>query len=257
FEIKEVKEAHESNVRHLEAAAEMSHQGGHVASIWTKKRYKELHKVLRRVKMLVIEFPPFTEISSRDLVEMPERCQGMIMSCKSVANHVGYRFGNEQILMGASFTPRTISSYPLGGLAVKVIRFLVLVCASVPNHALLSDPLTSGLCWWLPPKFEFPVFATGVPVGPVFLLGLLAPAIVAVCASRAAAMPSAMSYWIAAKVMAASRGYGMIHDEDEDNDAYDDDGDDDVREISWYYETIRWHPKDPPDLFGDELGFLQ
>ncbi|GJU27035.1 hypothetical protein Tco_1165656 [Tanacetum coccineum] len=42
-----------------------------------------------------------------------------------------------------------------------------------------------------------------------------------------------------------------IHnDEDGDNDAYDDDGDDDVREISWYYETTRWHPKDPPDLFG-------
>ncbi|GJS24004.1 hypothetical protein Tco_0452636 [Tanacetum coccineum] len=91
----------------------------------------------------------------------------------------------------------------------------------------------------------------------MFLLGLLALTIVAVYASRAAAMPSAISCWMAAKVMAASRGYGMIHDEDEDNDAYDDDGDDDVREISWYYETIRWHPKDPPDPFGDELEFPQ
>ncbi|GKB06709.1 hypothetical protein Tco_0834942, partial [Tanacetum coccineum] len=36
------------------------------------------------------------------------------------------------------------------------------------------------------------------------------------------------------QVLKASRGYGMIHnDEDGDNDAYDDDGDDDVREISW------------------------
>ncbi|GKE84838.1 hypothetical protein Tco_1558580 [Tanacetum coccineum] len=32
----------------------------------------------------------------------------------------------------------------------------------------------------------------------------------------------------------------MIHnDGDGDNDAYDDDGGDDEREISWYYETIR------------------
>ncbi|GKC21908.1 hypothetical protein Tco_1024058 [Tanacetum coccineum] len=42
----------------------------------------------------------------------------------------------------------------------------------------------------------------GVPVGLVFLLGLLALAIVAACASRAAAMPSAISCWMAAKVMA-------------------------------------------------------
>ncbi|GKB68418.1 hypothetical protein Tco_0929830, partial [Tanacetum coccineum] len=54
------------------------------------------------------------------------------------------------------------------------------------------------------------------------------------------------------------KGYGMIHnDEDGDNDAYDADRDDDVREMRWYYETIKWHPKDPPDPFGDELGFLQ
>ncbi|GJT19085.1 hypothetical protein Tco_0877791 [Tanacetum coccineum] len=72
----------------------------------------------------------------------------------------------------------------------------------------------------------------GVPVGPVFLLGLLALAIAAACASRAVAMPLAISCWMAAKVMAASRGYGMIHnDEDGDNDAND--GDDDEREISW------------------------
>ncbi|GKE04465.1 hypothetical protein Tco_1396483 [Tanacetum coccineum] len=39
-------------------------------------------------------------------------------------------------------------------------------------------------------------------VGPVFLLGLLALAIVAACAFRAAAMPSAISCWMTAKVMA-------------------------------------------------------
>ncbi|GJW77042.1 hypothetical protein Tco_0138724 [Tanacetum coccineum] len=45
----------------------------------------------------------------------------------------------------------------------------------------------------------------------------------------------------------------IYNDGDGDNDAYDDDRDDDEREISWYYETTRWHSKDPPDMFGDEL----
>ncbi|GKG40897.1 hypothetical protein Tco_0470109, partial [Tanacetum coccineum] len=40
-----------------------------------------------------------------------------------------------------------------------------------------------------------------IPVGSVFLLGLLALAIVAACASRALAMPLAISCWMAAKVM--------------------------------------------------------
>ncbi|GJT21169.1 hypothetical protein Tco_0891106 [Tanacetum coccineum] len=41
-----------------------------------------------------------------------------------------------------------------------------------------------------------------VPVGPVFLLGLLALAIDAACAFRAEEMPSLISCWMAAKVMA-------------------------------------------------------
>ncbi|GJZ83666.1 hypothetical protein Tco_0648839 [Tanacetum coccineum] len=49
---------------------------------------------------------------------------------------------------------------------------------------------------------KFPVFATRVPVGPMFLLGLLALAIIAACASRATAMLSTISCWMAAKVMA-------------------------------------------------------
>ncbi|GKF93499.1 hypothetical protein Tco_0280218, partial [Tanacetum coccineum] len=52
-------------------------------------------------------------------------------------------------------------------------------------------------------SFKFPIFATGVPVGPVFLLGLLALAIiVSACAVRAEEMPSVISCWMAAKVMA-------------------------------------------------------
>ncbi|GJW35015.1 retrovirus-related pol polyprotein from transposon TNT 1-94 [Tanacetum coccineum] len=37
------------------AAAERSHQGGHVASIWTKGKLKQVGKLLRRVKELVME----------------------------------------------------------------------------------------------------------------------------------------------------------------------------------------------------------
>ncbi|GJS66318.1 NADH-plastoquinone oxidoreductase subunit 7 [Tanacetum coccineum] len=85
------------------------------------------------------------------------------------------------------------------------------------------------------PSVPLKFFAIGVLVGLVFLLGLLALAIVAVCASRAATMPLAINCWMAAKVMAASRGYSMIHnDGDGDSDAYDDNRDDDEREISWY-----------------------
>ncbi|GJW30327.1 hypothetical protein Tco_0047202 [Tanacetum coccineum] len=49
---------------------------------------------------------------------------------------------------------------------------------------------------------SFPVFAIRVPVGPVFLLGLLALAIDAACAFKAEEMSSLISCWMAAKVMA-------------------------------------------------------
>ncbi|GJS74794.1 hypothetical protein Tco_0707635 [Tanacetum coccineum] len=159
---------------------------------------------------------------------------------------------------------------------VVAIVEVVIVVAIFGNHALLFDPLVCQLCWWLPPESEayafhqdkaslvrvpvanvtlsssahllrentdlFPLFATGISLGPVFLLGLSAFAMVAACASRAAVIPSVMSCWMAAKVMAgvsdvdvllgALRGYGMIHN-DEDGDSDANDGDDDEREISW------------------------
>ncbi|GJS29181.1 hypothetical protein Tco_0489801 [Tanacetum coccineum] len=83
------------------------------------------------------------------------------------------------------------------------------------------------------------------PLVPVFLLVLLVFAMLAACAFKAEEMPSLISCWMAAKVMAGvsdvdvllggilstqdNAGYGMIH-EDGDNDAND--GDDDEREIS-------------------------
>ncbi|GJX35759.1 hypothetical protein Tco_0247316 [Tanacetum coccineum] len=45
---------------------------------------------------------------------------------------------------------------------------------------------------------SFLVFATGVPVGPMFLLGLLVPAIVTAYASRAATTLSVTSFLMAA-----------------------------------------------------------
>ncbi|GKA04721.1 hypothetical protein Tco_0683841 [Tanacetum coccineum] len=49
---------------------------------------------------------------------------------------------------------------------------------------------------------SFPLFAIGISLGPVFLLGLSVFAMVAAYASRAAVIPSVMSCWMAAKVIA-------------------------------------------------------
>ncbi|GJZ25217.1 hypothetical protein Tco_0562676, partial [Tanacetum coccineum] len=56
------------------------------------------------------------------------------------------------VMQGASFTQGAISSIPIGG-SISPEGFLSSILLLV-NHALLSDPLISGLCWWLPPKFE-------------------------------------------------------------------------------------------------------
>ncbi|GJU60399.1 hypothetical protein Tco_1238165 [Tanacetum coccineum] len=82
------------------------------------------------------------------------------------------------VMQGAPFTQGTIPSIPIGG-SISPEGFL-------PSILLLV----------------FPLFATGISLGPVFLLGLSAFAMVAACASRAAVIPSVMSCWMAAKVMA-------------------------------------------------------
>ncbi|GKE98595.1 hypothetical protein Tco_0021946, partial [Tanacetum coccineum] len=51
------------------------------------------------------------------------------------------------------------------------------------------------------PVANFPLFATGISLGLVFLLGLSAFAMAATCISRAVAMLLAISCWMAAKVM--------------------------------------------------------
>ncbi|GJY62703.1 hypothetical protein Tco_0464163 [Tanacetum coccineum] len=56
------------------------------------------------------------------------------------------------VMQGAPFIQGMIPSIPIGG-SISPEGFLPSIMLVV-NHALLSDPLTSGLCWWLPPKFE-------------------------------------------------------------------------------------------------------
>ncbi|GJX16334.1 hypothetical protein Tco_0217166 [Tanacetum coccineum] len=82
-----------------------------------------------------------------------------------------------------------------------------------------------------------------VIIGTVFLLGLLALAIVSACAFRAEEMPLVMSCWMLAKVMAgvsdvdvllealSIREHGMIHNDDRTGVIDANDGDDDEREI--------------------------
>ncbi|GJZ22990.1 hypothetical protein Tco_0560029 [Tanacetum coccineum] len=108
-----------------------------------------------------------------------------------------------------SFLSTCITSY---GYGLKIVSsgwsFVSAVLVKVPEGFLLPISVGGRHCWHLIPPGQ------GVPVR---LLGLLALAMAAVCASMA---------------IVRLRGYGMIHnDEDRDNDAND--GDDDEREISW------------------------
>ncbi|GJW12489.1 hypothetical protein Tco_1578316 [Tanacetum coccineum] len=99
----------------------------------------------------------------------------------------------------------------------------------------------------------FPLFATGISLGPVFLLGLSAFAMEAAYASRAAVIP-VISCRMASKVMASVsdkrirtlRGDGIIH-EVGDNDANN--GDDDEKGINDI-------PKDLPRSLVTSLDFL-
>ncbi|GKA82260.1 hypothetical protein Tco_0789008 [Tanacetum coccineum] len=106
-----------------------------------------------------------------------------------------------------------------------LVANLQLDTARVPSDVSTS-PLHKG---------RFPSISIGGFLGPVFLLGLSAFAMVAACASRAA-VKSAISCRRASKVMAGVSDVDGLwyNDEDEDNDANDGDGDE--RDISWFYE---------------------
>ncbi|GJR06248.1 hypothetical protein Tco_0529232 [Tanacetum coccineum] len=72
---------------------------------------------------------------------------------------------------------------------------------------LYSDGL--GVC--IPPgQGIFPLFATGNSLGPVFLLGLSAFAMVAACASRVAAIPLVISYRMAASVIVGAADVDVL-----------------------------------------------
>ncbi|GJW79067.1 hypothetical protein Tco_0140749 [Tanacetum coccineum] len=128
--------------------------------------------------------------------------------------------------VGLQLHTRGISSIPIGGsispegfllpvlLLVVIIVTVVIVIASFDVVGYVGGFLqslrlrgsnisfnTSGSRAILIGQESFQ-FCLGIPVGSVFLLGLLALAIIAACTSRAVAMPLAISCWMAAKVIA-------------------------------------------------------
>ncbi|GKG09155.1 hypothetical protein Tco_0337901, partial [Tanacetum coccineum] len=56
----------------------------------------------------------------------------------------------------------------------------------------------------------FPLFAIGISLGPVFLLGLSAFVMAAACASRAAAIPLVISCQMAASVMVGAADVDVL-----------------------------------------------
>ncbi|GJX07649.1 hypothetical protein Tco_0195581 [Tanacetum coccineum] len=223
---------------------------------------------------IAIVSTPYRNLVSRFSQNAGEMSRNDYEFCKRVANHVGYRFGNEQmikvvssgwsfesailgqmtypvvsptldsagsyVMQGAPFTQGTIPSIPIGGnispedflpsilLLVVIIVTVVVVVVIVILIVVVVDDVSLIL------KLSFVIIGflhriklyyliqlsvcippgqgiIGVPVGPVFLLGL----------------PDLLDG------SQTSRGYGMIHnDGDRDNDAYDDDRDDDERDIN-------------------------
>ncbi|GKC86810.1 hypothetical protein Tco_1147459 [Tanacetum coccineum] len=146
------------------------------------------------------------------------------------------------IPVGSSISPEGFLSSIL--LVVVIIVMVVIVIVRVVIIVVFIGIVVGvGVSSIFKPSFMI----IGVPVGPVFLLGLLSLAIDAACTFRVEEMPSLISCWTAAKVMASvsdvdvllggilstqdNAGYGMIYnDGDGDNDAYDDDRDDDDRD---------------------------
>ncbi|GJU81819.1 putative ribonuclease H-like domain-containing protein [Tanacetum coccineum] len=112
-------------------------------------------------------------------------------------------FGNEQMIKGASFTQGMILSIPIGGSIslegfLLLVLLLVVIIVTVVVIVILIVVVVDDVSFILKLLFEI----IGIPVGPVFLLGLQALAIVIAYAFRAEEMPSVISCQMAAKVMA-------------------------------------------------------
>ncbi|GKE96509.1 hypothetical protein Tco_1581364 [Tanacetum coccineum] len=97
---------------------------------------------------------------------------------------------NSYVMQGAPFTQGTIPSIPIGG-SISPEGFLLPILLLVMIIATVVATIVVVV-----------VVAVGVPLGLVFLLGLLALAIVAACTFRAEEMSSVINCWMAAKVMA-------------------------------------------------------
>ncbi|GKA64615.1 hypothetical protein Tco_0764322, partial [Tanacetum coccineum] len=134
------------------------------------------------------------------------------------------------VMQGAPFTQEMISSIPIGGsispegflpsilllvviIVTVVIAIVILIVVviddvslflklSFDRASLVKVPVANATLFSPAQLLRENTDSFRVPVCLVFLLGLLALAIVAACASRAVAMPLAISCWMAAKVMA-------------------------------------------------------
>ncbi|GJW74636.1 ribonuclease H-like domain-containing protein [Tanacetum coccineum] len=158
--------------------------------------------------------------------------QGWLMMDKGI---IGYKYCLLVVSSSRSSTVLGQLTYLVTSLTLDSARTYVMQGAPFTQGTIPSIPISSSIS------------PEGVPLGPVFLLGLLVLAIDAACAFRAEEMPSLISCWMAAKVMAGvsdvdvllggipstkdnAQGYGMTH-EDGDNDVIG--GNDDERAISW------------------------
>ncbi|GJX01122.1 reverse transcriptase domain-containing protein [Tanacetum coccineum] len=163
---------------------------------------------------------------------------------KWVSEDPSYVTGGEpKVHLGASFIQGMIPSIPIGGSIslegfLLPVLLLVVIIVMVGIVIVIFDSVVDEVSLYPPSAFVFRsllscieyafyyadpltlgyVVASSqrVPVGPMFLLGLLLLAIDAACAFRAEEMPSLISCWMAAKVMAGVsdvdhlRVYGYI-----------------------------------------------
>ncbi|GKD66832.1 hypothetical protein Tco_1308940 [Tanacetum coccineum] len=112
------------------------------------------------------------------------------------------------VMQGAPFTQGTIPSIPIGGSIslegfLSSILLLVVIIVTVLIVAVILVVVVIAIVGVVIVVVIIGVvFVVGVPIGPVFLLGLLALAIVAACAFRAEEIPSVINCWMAVKVMA-------------------------------------------------------
>nr|GEV16962.1 hypothetical protein [Tanacetum cinerariifolium] len=190
---------------------------GSYVSSFTLGMQVTLHNEIKAKKVpykKVVTVPILIEISSQDLVE-----------CRSDALQVTDTICR-LFLVGASFTQGTIPNIPIGGsinpggfllpilllvmiMVTIVIVAVILVVVVVMIVGVVIVVTIIGVVVVVT-IIGFPLFATEVSLDPVFLLVLSVFAMVAAYASRATAIPSVLSCWMTARVMAGATDVDVL-----------------------------------------------